>query len=174
MRTLEDWARVATIAAGVAAVAALWFTAFQLQHAARASQSQFWLELRKMMGEHNNVHMMIRPGGEWRNPGEGPSSVEEWASVDSYMGLFEHCELMLRKRLIDAETFTAIYRYRLTNILANDKIVYAKLIKGEKGWQHFIGLLNRVDLSGELDLARERARRAVTETGKLSLGPEAL
>ena len=129
MRTLEDWARVATILAGVAAVAALWFTAFQLQHAARASQSQFWLELRKMMSEHNHIHMMLLPGGEWQDPDKGPSSVEEWASVDSYMGLFEHCELMLRRKLIDVETFIAVYRYRLRYILANDRIVYAKLIK---------------------------------------------
>jgi hypothetical protein len=119
-----------------------------------------------MMAVHDDVHIKLRPGGEWTNSGEGPRkwmsfegprTVEEWASVESYMGLFEHCELMLHKELIDVETFTTVYRYRLNNILGNDRIVYAKLIEAERGWPHFIKLLNRVGLAGEFQLARKRA-----------------
>jgi hypothetical protein len=62
------------------------------------------------------------------------------------MGLFEHCEAMLKKGLIDLPTFKEIYRYRLINIMSNRRIVIAKLGCNRKSWQGFIRLLDMVGI----------------------------
>jgi len=62
------------------------------------------------------------------------------------MGLFEHCEVMLREGLIDLKTFSSIYRYRVKNILANKVIVQEKLVKEKKRWTEFIRLTHRLGL----------------------------
>ncbi len=63
------------------------------------------------------------------------------------MGLFEHCEIMLEKGLIDQETFGAIFSYRLYNIVGNEKIIKAKLFDKKAKWKNFIRLLRRLDLA---------------------------
>lgn len=60
------------------------------------------------------------------------------------MGMFEHCEIMLDKRLIDERIFTQIYKYRLENIVANDIVRCEKLVKRAGGWPRFLALLERV------------------------------
>jgi hypothetical protein len=50
------------------------------------------------------------------------------------MGLFEHCELLIEKKLLDIETFKVIFEYRLSNIIANPIIVKAKLIDEKNSW----------------------------------------
>jgi hypothetical protein len=159
MRSLEDWANAATILAGAVAIAALLFTAFQLRQTAKTSQSQFWLQLRTMMATCDTVHNKLRPEGQWNKDQDGPGD-NDWADVEAYMGLLEHCEVMLRKRLIDAETFRTIYRYRMVNILKNDRIVAYKLTYARDDWQNFIRLLERMNLSKQLEEARDRAKRA--------------
>ena len=91
--------------------------------------------------------MKLRPGGEWARANSGPESVEDWVKVEDYMGLFEHCELMLRKGLIDWETFKAIFNYRLHNIVANRRIVEAKLVAGGESWEAFIRLLQHLRIA---------------------------
>lgn len=76
----------------------------------------------------------------------GPKSPEDWRKVEAYLGLFEHCESMLRKELIDQQTFKEIYQYRLVNLMANRKIVIAKLGCNREGWQRFIDLLHMVGI----------------------------
>ena len=75
---------------------------------------------------------------------------EEWADLEAYMGLFEHCEVLLDEKLIDEQTFKEIYSYRLKNIVANDTIRKEKLVRLAVGWQRFIALLSRmgVELKG--------------------------
>ncbi|OGB26649.1 MAG: hypothetical protein A3I66_03655 [Burkholderiales bacterium RIFCSPLOWO2_02_FULL_57_36] len=78
--------------------------------------------------------------------GKGPETPEDWAGVESYMGLFEHCEIMLEQRLIDERTFREIYSYRLRNIVANDVIRVAKLERLAAGWPRFLALLGRMGI----------------------------
>jgi hypothetical protein len=83
----------------------------------------------------------------WKaNLPKGPADQCDWRKVEDYMGLFEHCEAMLRKELIDPSTFKEIYRYRLINIMLNRRIVIAKLGCNRKSWKGFIQLLNRVGI----------------------------
>jgi len=70
----------------------------------------------------------------------------EWAQVEAYMGLFEHCEKMLEKHLIDERQFREIYKYRLNNLVANDTIRVKKLIERVEGWKSFLALLKRMGI----------------------------
>ena len=90
--------------------------------------------------------MKLGPGGEWAGTGKGPSNPQEWAQLEAYMGLFEHCEIMLREGLIDLKTFDLNYGYRIKNILANEVIVREKLVKAKEGWPQFISLIHRLDI----------------------------
>jgi hypothetical protein len=145
--TLNNWANVATIIGVIIALLALFYTAIQILQNTNISRAKFWLELEKMFSLHDEVHMKLRPGGEWTKEGEGPKTVQEWAKVEDYMGLFEHCEIMLQKKLIDQETFQAIFSYRLNNIVANKIIVEAKLIREKGYWANFMRLLNRYNIT---------------------------
>ncbi|MEK6300807.1 MAG: hypothetical protein AABO41_08810 [Acidobacteriota bacterium] len=99
-----------------------------------------------MFSAHDDVHLRLRPGGEWHSTGKGPSTPREWAALEDYMGLFEHCEILIEKKLIDLETFRALFSYRLGNIIVNPIIVNVKLVREKKGWKHFIRLLDRLDI----------------------------
>ena len=144
--SLTDWSSIATMAGAVIAVVVLWYTARQVHQNTRISRGQFWLELEKMFSTHDDVHLKLRPGGEWSSGNKGPSTAREWAAVEDYMGLFEHCELMLEKKLIDMETFKAIFSYRLHNIMANEIIVREKLVNHRDGWTRFIRLLQKLEI----------------------------
>jgi len=142
--TLSDWASIATISGAVIAIIVLWYTGRQVHQNTKISRGQFWLELEKMFSDHDDVHLKLRPGGEWSTNNSGPSTAKEWATVEDYMGLFEHCEILLAKGLIDIETFKSLFSYRLRNIIANETIVRGKLIQEKRDWTHFISLLNKL------------------------------
>ena len=144
--TIADWANVATISGALIAVFTLFYTAYQVHQHTLISRGQFWLELEKMFARHDEVHLKLRPGGTWHDNATGPKTVEEWVKVEDYMGLFEHCEIMLQKKLIDEKTFRKIFSYRLRNIVANKLIVQAKLIQEKDSWTDFINLLKRLDI----------------------------
>jgi hypothetical protein len=150
---LDWWADLATVLGSVAAVLVLGFAALQVRQNTKISRGQFWLELEKMLATHDPVHLRLRPGGDWSVPDAGPGTHEEWAQVEDYMGFFEHCELMLRKGLIDRETFDAIFSYRVANILHNQKIVQAKLVEERHGWTTFLALARRLGLEDRLPRA---------------------
>jgi len=99
-----------------------------------------------MFTTHDEVHIKLRPGGEWTKKDSGPKSVHDWVKVEDYMGLFEHCELMLRKKLIDWETFKLVFSYRLYNVVANKIIVDEKLRQEKELWQAFIRLLKHLEI----------------------------
>ncbi len=141
---LSDYANIATIVASIGGVGALIYAAVQLQHSARVAEGQFLLELEKMMAAHDKTHIKLRPGGEWSN-GKSPTTVEDWAELEDYMGFFEHCELLIRDKSLSIERFDHIFGYRLQNILDNSTICDAKLKSNEKElWVLFLSICNRV------------------------------
>ena len=117
----------------------------------KTQRARFWLELRKMFAEHDEVHRLLRDG-DWpgtvdpdlnsessssddsssdetssdvSSSGESSSgdsstadqdssktgrkpSRGQWASLEAYMGLFEHCNAMLDDDMIDLPTFRSI------------------------------------------------------------------
>jgi hypothetical protein len=142
--TLAD---LATIAACVVALVALAVTARQARSAALHTRGTMWLELRRMFDEHTDVHQKLRPGGEWSRPGTGPDSIDDWVSVESYMGLLEHCEIMIEQGVIDWPTFKRLYAYRVLNLVGNRQIYVAKLDQQSDGWRDFSALLERIQAS---------------------------
>ena len=115
----------------------------------------FWLELRKMFAEHDEVHRKLRgrEAKKWSASASAPLTKEEeqrakeneeWAKLEAYMGLLEHIKRIRSDGLIDSETLRSIYGYRVKNILANPEIVREKLIKKFKGWGDFIELIREL------------------------------
>lgn len=144
---LNDWVKISAIVGALAAVGLIIYTAYQVRQNTLISRGQFWLELEKMFTNHDDVHIKLRPGGQWSMPESGgPEDVEDWAKVEDYMGLFEHCEIMMSKKLIDRQTFNSIFSYRLNNILRNQKIVEAKLIREKEKWKVFHSLIKKLKL----------------------------
>jgi len=147
---------VASIVGVLIAAIALVFTAKSSWGTARATRARFWLDLRAMFYRFDDVHRKLRPGGEWHGAG-GPRTVDEWAQVESYMGLFEHCEAMVEQHLIDEALLRDVYRYRLSNIVRNATIRVAKLEEHAKDWKRFLALLDRMGVdrkTGDVIAAR--------------------
>jgi hypothetical protein len=215
--TLDSWETVAKICAVVIALFSFGVTAYQTWKNTKVNRAKFWLDLREMFSEHDEVHLKLR-GGQWsepegftiteqslermktdgvsdlvleqlkpledthyeekerfedavksvigdkqadlssarKNASSGPLSPEEWAKVEAYMGLFEHCKGMLDQRLLDWKTFETIYGYRVGNLLANPVIVRAKLIRKSESWRAFIELARRLGMQSSIvEIARE-------------------
>lgn len=141
----EKAADIATIIASIIGGGALIVAAYQLRRSAKISEGQFLLELEKMLSTHDEVHMKLRPGGEWTQNQSGPSSVEEWAKIEDYMGFFEHCELLIQDGSLCSSRFNNIFGYRVHNIVDNQKIVNAKLESKERdSWILFLKLCERI------------------------------
>jgi hypothetical protein len=134
--SLNDWASISTLAGTIIALATLFYTAWQITQNTNASRATFWLALRNMFAEHRDIHIVLRNGNwtTYNNP-------QKWPQLEAYMGLFEHCMIMLDKGLIDWETFQRLYEYRLQNIIVVPEIVGEKLITRGKSWQDFIQLV---------------------------------
>jgi hypothetical protein len=138
---------VATFVGLAIACLSLAFTAINTRLGLSTNRARFWLDLRDRFAKHDSVHRRLRPGGSWAGAAAGPTTPEEWADVEAYMGLFEHCEVMLQQRLIDKRTFEDIYGYRIENLLANDVIRCTKLVPPlAERWPRFLSLLKRMKL----------------------------
>ena len=139
---LDDIKNIATIFSVLIASGSLAYSASNLLLQTRTNRAKFWLDLRSAFEKHE-VHRKLRPGGEWDN-NAGPNTPDDYALVEAYMGLFEHCEVMLSERLIDERTFRDIYRYRLENLIHNDWVRVEKVCRRGDRWKNFIALLNRM------------------------------
>lgn len=142
----SEWADIATMVGAATAIVVLIYTSLQVRQNTLVSRGHFWLELEKMFATHDEVHINLRPGGRWSEPDSGPETVEDWGKIEDYMGLFEHCEIMLKRKLVDWETFGSIFSYRIHNILGNRRIVTAKLIEERESWTGFIRLLKKLEI----------------------------
>lgn len=136
---------IVTVLGLLVAAISLVFAAINTRLSLRTNRARFWLDLRDRFSKHDAVHRLLRPGGAWASGG-GPSKPEEWADVEAYMGLFEHCEVMLEQKLIDERTFAEIYAYRLHNLVANETICKKKLIDLKAGWRRLWLLLERMKI----------------------------
>lgn len=115
-----------TLLTAVGAVGALYFYGIQQLQNKRANRANFWLKLKELFAEKDRfeIHKKIMD-----NHLEFPISEHDSAIIDDYLGLFEICMEMLDQKVIDLNTFTSIYKYRLDYILRNELLVKEKLIK---------------------------------------------
>jgi hypothetical protein len=145
--TLSNFADWATVLCAIIAIIALFYTAYQIRINTNTNRAKFYLELEKMSKSHDQVHLNLRPGGKWSDGVSSPKGPEEWLLLEDYMGFFEHCENMIKMKLIDESTFKDIFGYRLKNIINNRSIVNCKLRKEAEYWKNFLDLLKRFDIS---------------------------
>jgi len=141
--TMSEAKDLATLVGVLIGAISLAFGAFSLVLTTKTNRAKFWLELRGAFAKHDDVHRKLRPGGEW-SESRGPSNTDEYHQTEAYMGLFEHCEIMLSQDLIDEPTFREIYRYRLVNLVDNQWVRDEKLRLRPDGWKNFIALLKRM------------------------------
>lgn len=150
---------LATLAGVFIAALALIVSARQASKSASSARASLWLELRRMfMDYHHTVHLNLRPLGAWSDPRWQPTSAEDMASIETYMGLFEHCEDLLAQHMLDWPTFEAVYFYRVRNLLANDWVRVEKLAKYRESWNRFHRLLRRGNIVLD-DQGHERPAR---------------
>jgi hypothetical protein len=145
MYSLTETKDLATIVGVLIGAASLVFAAVNTRLTARTNRAKFWLDLRSAFSRHDEIHRKLHPRGDWAGGRRAPTADEQF-QVEAYMGLFEHCEIMLEKGLIDERTFREIYRYRLVNLVKNDWIRIEKLCKLGGGWKRLIALLGRMDV----------------------------
>jgi hypothetical protein len=139
---IKDLTTISSVLIGAASLA---FAAVNTRLTARTNRARFWLDLRSAFGRHDEIHRKLHPRGDWAT-GRRPPTADEQFQVEAYMGLFEHCEIMLEKGLLDEQTFREIYRYRLVNLVGNEWIRIEKLCIRSGGWKRLIALLGRMDV----------------------------
>jgi hypothetical protein len=143
-RMLEDFANVAVVIGVIIGLSTLILAYRHLKCAVHTNQGQFLLKLEEISAFHNEIHLKLRPDGEWFENNSGPSCLSDWAKLDDYMGFFEHCEILMEKGSLEFSDFESIFGYRVDNIIDNKLIVKKKLIKEKAKWCHFLGLLRRM------------------------------
>lgn len=156
-----DWiSAVAGLGAALAAAIGLAYAGLQLRAARqsadgaraeaesgrRTTESQFLLALEDQFRVHWDVHVALRPGGKWATAGAGPESSEEWARVESYMGLFERLNILHRNEVLPLPYIRQFYRYRLNNLWANPVIRGEKMDARPEGWSDLIELSHKLDI----------------------------
>jgi hypothetical protein len=149
---------VVALSGVVVASIALIFTAIQVYLNRRqlrlntaVNRGNSWLKLEEMSRHYDNIHLKLRPGGEWTAQDVlgryiGPKNNVEWAAVEDYMGFFEQIKILLDRKLIDKTTFKILFAYRLGNIVRNPIIVEEKLKIRGYGWRDFIQLLQDLEI----------------------------
>lgn len=156
---------IASISA-TAAAGGLIFNAYERHRESKIARGTFWLDLEKMFQHYDPLYLHLRfQGGDWVcKDNVGPSKKEDIAQLCDYLGLFEHCYILLRQKIIDRNTFEGIYKTRIIGLLSNQLI--RKEISNEK-WETFHELMRELGLMkyGEfisINECREYVKRRTT------------
>ncbi len=147
---IELIANLVTIIGLPIAIVSILYSMASLLQTKKIEEGKFLIELRKMFADHNHVHYKLRYGGEWSQGNNPiPNDTEEWAKIDSYLGLFELCEILIQNGSLSPEHFSSQYKYRLENIIASNQIVLK--IRDERDyWTNLLRIINRVALNLEI------------------------
>ncbi|HMH12781.1 MAG TPA: hypothetical protein VK578_06705 [Edaphobacter sp.] len=139
-----------------------------LRAGAEIARAQFWVMVRGVLANYDDVHAKLRPEGIWGVPLaekyslQGPQDAAEWARLELYMGMFEYCETLLTHGLLDEKEFSDAYRYRLDNLVHNAVIVREKLHERGIYWKKFSNLCGRLRVPiprpGDLPPARDSSQ----------------
>lgn len=127
---------VISVIAYLSGVAGFWVAFREFRTNAQTNTASFWLNLRSMFGEHEGVHRSLQTDKSWLDVNRKVSDAEAIAIV-AYMGMFELVYKMLRRRLIDWETFKDIFAYRVLLVMNSPVIVKATLVDNGRWWETF-------------------------------------
>jgi hypothetical protein len=142
---LTLWTLIVTAIGVFFALVGIAVAVWTLNESAKVAKRQFFVTVRSLLANYDDIHAKVRPHGDWAIENEitGPARAEEWARLELYMGTFEYCETLIRNGYLDEEEFCKAYGYRLGNIVANRIIVEEKLIKLGAYWEDFCKLCRR-------------------------------
>lgn len=148
---------IMTVITYVSAVAGFFVAFQQLRSNAQTNTASFWLSLRSMFDEHEEVHRSLQTDITWRDVNREVSDPEAIAIV-AYMGMFELVYKMLKRELIDWNTFRDIFAYRVLVIMSSPVIVKATLVENGRWWLTFRELATDLghDVPGRSDYALDR------------------
>jgi hypothetical protein len=141
MLNLEYFSSLVTIIGLPIGIVSLLIGLFNIKQSRKIEQGKFLIELRNMFPSHNEIHHKLRPNGEW-SIGEIDDDNVVWAKIDSYLGLFELCEILIQKKVLSEKDFKSQYKYRLDNIWSNRQI-RAKIKNESVLWTDLINLKKR-------------------------------
>jgi len=152
-RSISWWTFVTTVFGVAAGLVALYFTwrqvrdtRIQSEKNAENNQANSILQIREAFDSHIEAHINLRPGGVWHNSESEPTTTADYAKIELYMGLFEFCDELLERELLDLDTFKRQYNYRIQNLLTNGFVIGSKLVSSRENWLGFINLCYRVDV----------------------------
>jgi hypothetical protein len=152
---------IVSVVAYLSGVAGFLVAFRELRANAQTNTASFWLNLRSMFGEHEDVHKSLQTDTSWRDVDRQVSDAEAIAIV-AYMGMFELVYKMLRRNLVDWETFKDIFAYRVLLVMNSPAIVKATLVDNGRWWETFRQLAE--------DLGHKVPARADLNLDRTSLG----
>lgn len=119
-------------------------TILQLRSSIKDSRAKFWLEVKTHFYEFDDVTTALRPGGKWVLNRINTS--EEWSQVDEYLGMFEYCEMLLKRKVIDEKFFKTSYIVQLSNAMGHPQI--KEKVKSEAAyWKTLFELCDRLGIN---------------------------
>jgi hypothetical protein len=118
----------------------------QMKASNQYARGQNWLLFRNTITHYDDIHANFRPRGAWYESRTKPDTVEEWARVELYMGLFEFQDELMDNEMLDPVQVRDWYYYRIENILQNPRVVKYKLRDNAEGWRRFLKLCDRLGL----------------------------
>lgn len=75
---------------------------------------------------------------------EPPLDSADKIKINDYLGLFEICEYMIQRKIIDEKMFRGLYEYRLYNFKSNKALAINKLVLEHADWSKLYELLHRL------------------------------
>jgi hypothetical protein len=143
LATTNTLTLIATVATLLVVLIVIWQlrkVIWQLKDTNKNTRGQLWLMLRDLMSQYDDIHLNFLPGGKWHGSSTQPDTTSEWGRTQSYMGLFEYCDEMIKDGLLDEGRFGDWYKHRIEAILTNPRIVTYELQKRANDWKKFTEL----------------------------------
>ncbi len=152
-----DLSTIAICVQAVVLFCGFFLTLKQLKSQSKESQARFWLDLNSEFRNYDSAYTALRPRGIWST--KGPDSNDDWANIDQYLGLFEHCEMLISKKLISKDFFERSYKVPLQNAIQN-RYIWLKLEEEKEYWEDLGKLCSRLSIHNPITPIKERRNNA--------------
>lgn len=163
---------ILTLINTLVAAIGLYFVALELRRTRKTTKGEFLLHLDEILNSFDDVTQATFEKS-WI-PSESISDDKEtgtisWARTNNYMGLFERIMLLIDDKILDLETFSRLYGYKVRYLILNEA-AYNKLVEKGVGWVLLIRLaknladLRRDDITIQEDQWKEFFKRVDTLT----------
>jgi len=140
-----DWMAVSSWAQATILFLGFLLTLLQLRSSSNDSRAKFWLEIKTHFYRFEDVTSALRPDGKWEN--EIPPNAESWSRIDEYLGMFEYCEMLLKRKIIDEDFFIVSYKVQLFNAMNHHQIIRKVMNPDEvEYWKTLLELCKRLGI----------------------------